>query len=441
MPDVKIVGGIRLPTADGKNILFLGDGFSGNDRKLFFDVVEEFALRFFRFVGPFNLAGRVAGERVSVRDKFNIFAAFTPSPSSGISSAWPVNANGEPVDPNAPSAGILADKRSFFGLQYEDGGFYPKANYDWAIVSFVDALTLPGWEHGGTAIPDCWNVVDSPSPTRPYLGKDRGLIVVLVNDDIDGGNVLTLPPPHNLDYACAVSIRPGGERFNIGTGVQNPSGVTEFPHSPVKRMPRRIAGRRRHPRKYNQINDVIAHELGHSRFGLADEYVGGEPYNPNAGSPTNDYGEPNVTAEDYAQNILGDFVAVKWRGDMPQAVRQFVETSGPLHTENCSNLPSGDLPTVGSPPPKGPLCTLFRNTFGLKLKRPLETIALYEGARYQHCGIYRPAAICKMRTTAEELSSGGIFRARRFCYVCKKAIIQDIDPNLVNLLKRKQYPR
>ena len=442
MPNVMSIQWL-LPTADGKNILFLGDGFSRNDRKLFFDVVEEFKWRFFRFVEPFNLAGQVGGVKESVEDKFNIFAVFTPTQSSGISSAWPVNAEGKPVDPsdsnhpNAPSAGNLAEKQSFFNLQlFGDRIFYPKRGHERDIIRFVQTLTLPIPEvEFRTAIPDCWNAVNSPDPTRPYLGKDKGLIVVLVNDDVDAGNTLGHPDAPDTKYAVAVSISPGGDSFNLtGPGVPNSSGVDEFPHTPVKRDPKKIAGRLRHPKKFNIINDVIAHELGHSRFCLADEYSE-EPPDPNAGLPPADYPEPNVTAEDHAKNIIGDFTEVKWKEDMLPDVKNYVETEGPFYTENCSNPPTND----GWKPPDKRHIESILHGLGLKIQFPLRPIALYEGARLKRCGIYRPAGICKMRITAEALTSGARFRAWPFCYVCKKAIIQDIDPKLTNLLKRKQY--
>jgi hypothetical protein len=441
MPNVEIIR-MLLPTADGKNILFLGDGFSRNDRKLFIDVVEEFKRLFFRFVEPFNLAGQVGGVKESVKGKFNIFAVFTPTLASGISSAWPVNTDGEPVDPdnpdhpNAPSAGNLAEKQSFFNLQFDGRCILPKPDHKRDIINFVQTLTFPIPEIDiRTAIPDCWNAVNPPDPTRPYLGKDKGLIVVLVNDDVDAGNTLGHPDAPDTKYAVAVSISPYGDRFNLtGDGVPNSSGVLEFPHTPVKRDPKKFAGRLRHPKKFNIINDVIAHELGHSRFCLADEYTE-EPPSSNAGSPPADYPEPNVTAEDHAQNMIGNFTEVKWKEDMLTEVKNYVEKEGPFYTENCSNPPTND----GWEPPDKRHIENILHGLGLKIQFPLRPIALYEGARLQRCGIYRPAGICKMRATADLLTSGARFRSWPFCYVCKKAIIQDIDPKLTNLLKRKQY--
>ena len=443
MPAVTIVGTQHLLTNDpnAKNILFLGDGFSTNDRKLFFDVVEEFNLRFFRVIEPFNLAGQVGSASRRVRNHFNIFAAFTPTPAyiapadaSGISSAWPLDVNHEPVPPADPTAaGDLAEKQSFFGMQYEGRGLSLKAAQVTSIVDFITTLTHP--LEAVSAIPDCWDALGAPSFPQPNSGKDRGLVVVLVNDDPCGGTALRHPTNQNILYAGAVTVG-RGTAFNVirqGPGV---GGGILFEHTPLPKLPRTISGRMRHPVKFNQINDVIAHELAHSRFGLADEYVGGEAHDPTAGSPASPLSEDNVTARNHAIDGVGDFKNVLWRADMLPAVKTHVETVGPLHVETCSGIALGTtLPydTTRHLPP-GPLRPLA--------KRPADIVGLYEGARYQQCGIFRPAGRCKMRKTADILAAPGLgFRAWRFCYICKKTIIQDIDPTLLPLLHQKQYPR
>ena len=192
MPNVKIINK-PMSTIDGINILCLGDGFSDSDEKLFFDCVEEFALWFFKQVKPFDLEGEVNGAYKKVSDYFNIFAAFTPTPKqqgnpsnneSGISSAWPINNNGELVRPNDPSQiGYLEEKKSRFGLQYDDGGFSEKPGDEYSISNFISSLTLPISEVHGTAIPDCWNATDKPDVSHPFRGKDKGLVIVFVNDD------------------------------------------------------------------------------------------------------------------------------------------------------------------------------------------------------------------------------------------------------------------
>ncbi len=131
--------------------------------------------------------------------------------------------------------------------------------------------------------------------------------------------------------------------------------------------------------------DVFIHELGHSAFGLADEYdcytctadeegqdnyTGGEPL------------EPNVTAEP-------DPALVKWNA--------FV-TAGPA-------VPTHDNPDCGE-----------RNSGPSPV--PAGTVGTFEGAYYNHCDAYRPQYDCKMRASATP----------DFCVVCEDVIREFYAP-------------
>jgi IgA Peptidase M64 len=127
--------------------------------------------------------------------------------------------------------------------------------------------------------------------------------------------------------------------------------------------------------------EIAIHELGHSAFNLADEYeyfagcASGE-----AGHDTYtgaEPGEPNVTTVTNRANL-------KWRHLVDGATR-IPTTTNP----DCTKCPP-----AGSPVPAG-------------------TIGLFVGARYFHCGLYRPADDCLMRTVGAGLP---------FCKVCREAI-------------------
>jgi hypothetical protein len=448
MPKLKPIpfGNHQNPTVDCKNILFLGDGFSADDEKLFDDVVEKFNDRFFRMVEPFNLPG--------VREKINIFSYFTPTPApidpnqaSGISCEYWVDVDNRPVAPHTPGSHQLATKDSFFGLQFSSQrGIKAKIGHEDAIVDFIfnplDPLTHPTEAVGATAIPDCWAPVGSPTPMQPHLGSSRGMVVVLVNDDLGKASSLSgFSGAPDVGYACAVSIGLMRKFHHVSMDFSIGGVWTHFPRKPPRR---KISGIRRHALKFNQINDVIAHELAHSAFNLADEYIAkGDLHDSGAGGKPADYSEPNVISRSEASDpITGAFTHVKWKADMWAIVRMIIEgaapiPNGPLHLENCTGIANGapypdwiyerSLPT-------DPRILLLAN-------HPADVIGLYEGAKYQKCGVYRPAGRCKMRKTADVLTvEQGRFRAWSFCYVCKKAIINVIDPALIPALRAQQYP-
>jgi IgA Peptidase M64 len=131
--------------------------------------------------------------------------------------------------------------------------------------------------------------------------------------------------------------------------------------------------------------NVAIHELGHSAFGLADEYeywagcgvdttqdtyTGGEP------------GEPNVT-------IDANRSTNKWR--------DLILPATPLPSSSNADCTQCD-------PQPNPL--------------PAGTVGAFEGGRYFHCGIYRPEFNCMMRNL-----SG-------FCAVCRRRIRETLEPFL-----------
>jgi hypothetical protein len=133
--------------------------------------------------------------------------------------------------------------------------------------------------------------------------------------------------------------------------------------------------------------NVVLHELGHSAFGLADEYE----YWQGCGidtdrdtAPPGEPSEPNVTAARTLESL-------KWRHLV------------------ASGIP---VPTVENPDCSQ--CDTRPNVLPDALQ-----IGLFEGAKYYHCGRYRPAFNCKMRQSH-----------RPFCAVCLEAVAERLRPFL-----------
>jgi hypothetical protein len=140
--------------------------------------------------------------------------------------------------------------------------------------------------------------------------------------------------------------------------------------------------------------EIAIHEMGHTAFGLADEYPyyaggneTGHDHHP-AGEPS----EPNVTTNT-------DRNTLKWRWAVAPATA--IPT---MSNPNCAQVD-------GRPSPV-----------------PAGTVGLFEGAHYYHCGGYRPEYDCKMRALSVA-----------FCRVCRQAIWNRISP-LATLPARRRTP-
>ncbi len=124
--------------------------------------------------------------------------------------------------------------------------------------------------------------------------------------------------------------------------------------------------------------DTVLHELGHAAFGLADEYDSWSDCaseNPRTTSP-----EPNVSRSATAATL-------KWR-----------------------HLRSPGVPIPTQLNPDCSMCDTSANVL------PDDTaIGMYEGARYEHCDMFRPAYTCRMRRSSQG-----------FCRVCAETIAIDL---------------
>lgn len=140
--------------------------------------------------------------------------------------------------------------------------------------------------------------------------------------------------------------------------------------------------------------EIAIHEMGHTAFGLADEYPyyaggneTGHDHHP-AGEP----GEPNVTTNSNRNTL-------KWRWAVTDTTA--IPT---MANPNCSQVDSRPSPV------------------------PAGTVGLFEGAHYYHCGAYRPEYDCKMRALSVP-----------FCRICRQVIWNRIGP-LATLPARVRTP-
>ncbi len=128
---------------------------------------------------------------------------------------------------------------------------------------------------------------------------------------------------------------------------------------------------------HSQSAEIAIHEIGHSGFGLADEYENGGT--ASGGEPT----APNVTFD-------ANRATNKWR--------DLVAATTPMPSFCYGDCSAGCTPP-SSPPPPG-------------------AVGAYEGAVYVHCGAYRPLPNCYMRDYSP------------FCPVCSRVIRQVLAPFL-----------
>jgi IgA Peptidase M64 len=133
-----------------------------------------------------------------------------------------------------------------------------------------------------------------------------------------------------------------------------------------------------------QAPEIAVHEMGHTAFGFADEY---ESF---GGCNSGEIGHERYTGrEPIEPNVTADISRLKW-GNLTAASTMVPTTATP----NCAVCD----PRVVSPVPAG-------------------TIGAFEGARYFHCGAYRPEFDCRMRVLGKP-----------FCGVCQDVIRRHLAP-------------
>lgn len=126
-----------------------------------------------------------------------------------------------------------------------------------------------------------------------------------------------------------------------------------------------------------QANEIAIHEIGHSAFGLADEYGGN-----GAGTPAGEPSQPNATRDtNRATN--------KWRALIAEATPMPSQCDASCAASTC--VPPASLPPAGA-------------------------VGTYEGAVYSDCNTYRPLPSCYMRDYGP------------FCPVCAGVIRATLQP-------------
>ncbi|MEI4623536.1 hypothetical protein KFD70_24935 [Bacillus pfraonensis] len=129
-----------------------------------------------------------------------------------------------------------------------------------------------------------------------------------------------------------------------------------------------------------QAAEILIHEMGHTVFGLADEYDCTEYKNQDYYSGAEPC-QPNITID---TNITTN----KWKNLI---------------------LPTTPMPTM--PNPDCTQCNIQPSPVSKG------TVGTFEGAGYYHCGLYRPEYDCKMRNLGAS-----------FCAVCQNRIVDTITP-------------
>jgi hypothetical protein len=129
--------------------------------------------------------------------------------------------------------------------------------------------------------------------------------------------------------------------------------------------------------------EIAIHEMGHTAFGLADEYAyyAGGNETGHDHHPVGEPSEPNVTTNN-------DRNTLKWGWAVAATTA---------------------IPTMSNPD-----CSQVDNRASTV---PAGTVGLFEGAHYYHCGAYRPEHTCNMQSL-------GI----PFCRVCRQVIWNRISP-------------
>lgn len=132
--------------------------------------------------------------------------------------------------------------------------------------------------------------------------------------------------------------------------------------------------------------NIALHEMGHTAFGLADEYE----YYFGCGVDTDRNHHPAIEPTQPNVTINANRATNKWR-DLIAASTAMPTTDNPDCTR-CDPRPS-------------PV--------------PAATVGAFEGAHYYHCDAYRPQFNCMMRALGHP-----------FCAVCKRRIRQTLQPYL-----------
>lgn len=137
-----------------------------------------------------------------------------------------------------------------------------------------------------------------------------------------------------------------------------------------------------------RASHIAIHELGHSAFGLADEYDSNTSgsFGDNDHAPMAELPQPNVTLDTHATN--------------KKTWKDLIAPTTPLPSDCHKGCKGSTCVPPATPPPPG-------------------VVGTYEGAYGSDCNIYRPFPDCYMRTLGSP-----------FCPVCMDVIRQTLKSYL-----------
>lgn len=417
MPELEVIR-YTGHSSKRRNLLFLGDGFTAAQADFFRTFTTLVADKFFSYL-PFPY----------LQAHTNVFRCFTPQQVEGVGAAndhtYVVEVGSQqtlrtdPLDlpPGGRIIGRLPWIDSALGvvevlfiekglrtiLQFAPGsgvGAIGAINAPRRIDLTIAGLTLPETvahqEGVDTFLPDCWALE----------GRDSGLVVVLVNSNMQGGN--TAAPYVTVSIGTA-------NTFGVEPQPQNPS-------SPIVLTP---SGTRQHPLAYNgfaaRIGGIVAHELGHSVAYLVNESGDekGVSYNartppvlPITGMPTFDIAMAKKNDLWETWNELIHERVRKWMSDQNTALYSVERARADQANINWMlqvNEPQADPSTDAAS-----LDDLLR---GIKITH--RVVGLYAGLG-PTLSNYRPTGDCVMRGSAYNESPG----TSPFCIVCCVALVR-----------------
>lgn len=395
-----------------RNILFLGDGFL-SEQALYFDMWTEALTHCLFRIRPFDL----------VRGYFNVFRYFTPSKEECIGardSDWLVT---KPNDPQGRSKLFRNAVPKGYESSGQTVGLFP-------ITDTALGLVHTGQADGkiGLEIPDSKRLkkvlnsieTSGSGPPKCWRGADEALIVVLAN----------------TDYGSSVSIKTGARDDRISlvcTGL-----FRTFEHSLLAQTDRVSIGGISVPKlklssrsvkpddtEGEVVASILAHELGHSFFGLADEYGGTEyteaqgkpnivdaPKNPTTGAPTFDIDVAWKNNEHWGEHIDESVRVWMKNYDAPLYSREQAITD----KDNFASTPPV-APTSGpnAAAAKAALDEIMKN-----VQFRNKPVGLYAGAG-ANLNVFRPTGRCKMRNAGLDKWSG-----YEFCYICMVEIVRAV---------------
>ena len=131
-------------------------------------------------------------------------------------------------------------------------------------------------------------------------------------------------------------------------------------------------------------NEIALHEMGHTGFGLADEYE----YFLGCGTDTNRNNHPAGEPVEANVTIDANRATNKWRDLIAASTAMPTTSNG-----DCTKCDPQGNPVAAN------------------------VVGAFEGAHYYHCGAYRPQFDCRMRALGNP-----------FCAVCQRRIRQVLQP-------------